>query len=61
MKIMKERALDVLENPKNDSIVNRVRGIHKLANKAPVKSNIGASDCEVNQTTNQLTIMSDIR
>ena len=61
MKTMKECALDILENPKNGSIVNRVRGIHKLTNKAHVMGNIEVSDCEVDQTTNQLTIASDIR
>lgn len=36
-------------------------GIHKLTNKAHVMGNIEVSDCEVDQTTNQLTIASDIR
>ena len=54
-------ALDILENPKNSSIVNKMRGIHELTNHTHDMRNIQMSNSEIDQTINQLTIASSIR
>ena len=51
-------ALDVLENSKNSSIVDRIRDIHELTNHTHNMWNIQATNGEIDQTTNQLTVMS---
>lgn len=58
---MKKYALDVSKNPKNDAIMNEARGIHEVTNNAHGMSNIRASDYEINQTGNQLTVTSNIQ
>ena len=54
-------SLDILENPKNSIIVDRMRGIHELTNHTNSMWNIRMSNSEIDQTTNQLTIVSSIR
>ena len=54
-------SLDISENPKNSSIVDRTKGIHELTNHTHGMWNIQTSNSEIDQTTNQLMIASGIR
>ena len=60
VKTMIKCALDVSENLKNSSIMDRTKGVHELTNHTHGMWNIRVSDSEINQTTNQLTITSSI-
>ena len=52
VKTMIKCSLDILENPKDSSIMDRMRVVNKLTNHIHGMSNIWASDSEIDQTTN---------
>ena len=52
--------LDISKNPKKSSIMDRTKDIHELTNHTYGMWNIQTSNSEIDQITNQLTIMSSI-
>ena len=60
VKTIMKCALDVSKNPNNNNLMDRTKGVHELTNHTHDMWNIWASNCEIDQTTNQLTIMSSI-
>jgi hypothetical protein len=56
MKAMEERALDILKDTKNSSIMNRMRSEHELTNQMNNICKIQTSDGEIDEITNQLSV-----